>query len=151
MNKLVKGALIFIGGVTVGFVSGTVVVVGKAIENERIRNAITKSIADKISNAIYGCKQSSYSENTYRRYYDKHADKPFFDNREEAERVLSQLRKVIDLYGYCTVADMYDLCGIVSNYTDYKYGWTTLKDAKITRVCIRDGYTFELPKVVAVD
>lgn len=166
MKKIIKEALIFMGGATVGFASGAVVVVGRAIENEHIRNGIRNSIYDKVGEVLYGYKPTSYPDSSYRwrntsnvsyksyyyrRSYDKHVDKPFFDNREEAERVLSQMRKVIDLYGYCTVAYMYDLCDIVSNYTDNKYGWTTLKDAKIIRVRIRDGYTFELPKAVAVD
>ena len=40
----------------------------------------------------------------------------------------------------------YEACGVSSNrpYTDEKWGWTTLRNARVIRV--RDGYTLELPR-----
>lgn len=52
-------------------------------------------------------------------------------NRSDAEQVLADMLVIADLYGVCTVVDMYDAiykidpdCGVEPRYTDSKYGWT---------------------------
>ena len=57
-----------------------------------------------------------------------------FDNQEELNKVLEKLQAIIDLYGYATVADFYELIEGDSHY-HYKstsYGWDTLSDFSIT-------------------
>ena len=70
------------------------------------------------------------------------------DNRGEAEAILRQIRDYLEDYGEVSVGDLYDACGIASEYTDYKYGWVNLDSAKAVRV--RDGYFLELPKIIAL-
>lgn len=73
----------------------------------------------------------------------------FIETRGEAENVLFQLGELIDMYDVASVADLYDLVGITSNYTDQKYGWTDIRNASVIRT--RDGYLLKLPKVKLLD
>ncbi len=67
-----------------------------------------------------------------------------FENRKSADDVLDNLRWVISKYGHATLADFYDLAGVRALYENCKFGWTSLRGAKI--VCTRNGYTIELPR-----
>lgn len=74
-----------------------------------------------------------------------------FDNlvylsRGEAEEVRDNLVELIDTYGQATVADLYDLSGITSEYTDHKYGWDELGTTRVRR--ISSGYIIILPKPI---
>lgn len=71
------------------------------------------------------------------------------DTRGEAEDVLEHLVEIIDAYGEATVADLYDLVGVTSSFTDNKYGWTDLRSASASRV--RDGYLLDLPRTRLLD
>ena len=54
------------------------------------------------------------------------------------------MEDVIDKYGVVSVADYYDLCDDwKSDYEANKFGWVTLKDAKVVR--IRESYKLSLP------
>ena len=64
--------------------------------------------------------------------------------REEAETVLEHLIDLVDVYGSASVADLYDLLGKTPQFTDNKYGWTSLGSASTQRV--REGYKLKLPK-----
>jgi hypothetical protein len=66
------------------------------------------------------------------------------ETRGEAEEVLSALVDLTIDYDQATVADLYDLVGITSNFTDNKYGWTDLRNSSVSRV--RGGYLINLPK-----
>lgn len=70
-------------------------------------------------------------------------------DRGEAEQVLSLLVDLVVDYGQATVADLYDLVGITSNFTDNKYGWVNLSRASVVRV--RDGYLIQLPRTEVLD
>lgn len=70
------------------------------------------------------------------------------ETRGEAEEVLSHLVDLTIDYGQATVADLYDLLGIDSNFTDNKYGWTDLRNASVNRV--RGGYLINLPRTQAL-
>lgn len=54
-----------------------------------------------------------------------------FETRENGETVIDGLKETMDTYGTVSVADLYDLCGLVCNYKDNKYGWTDVSSAKI--------------------
>ena len=71
------------------------------------------------------------------------------DSRGEAEEVLSHLVDLTIDYGMASVADLYDLVGITSKFTDNNYGWNDLSGASVSRV--RDGYLVNLPKTVLLD
>lgn len=76
-------------------------------------------------------------------------DEIVLESRGEAEEVLANLVDLTIDYGSASVADLYDLVGITSNFTDNKYGWTDLKGASVVR--IRDGYLISLPKTQVID
>lgn len=69
--------------------------------------------------------------------------------RVEAETVLDRLYDLLKEYETASVADLYSLVGLSSNYTDQKWGWTDLHGSQVRRV--RDGYILELPKTVSLD
>lgn len=72
-----------------------------------------------------------------------------FPTRGDAEVVLSHLVDLTIEYGQATVADLYDLAGITSNYTDDKYGWTNLSRSDVSP--IRGGYVINLPRPILID
>ena len=71
------------------------------------------------------------------------------ETRGEAEEVVSLLVELTDTYGMATVADLYDLVGITSEFTDTKYGWETLGGATVDRT--RNGYLLNLPRTIQLD
>lgn len=64
--------------------------------------------------------------------------------RGEAEDVLGHMFDILDEYEMVSIADLYDLVGIQSSYTDNKYGWTDLTGARVERT--REGYYIHLPR-----
>lgn len=106
------------------------------------------------------------SKISYRNFYDKKPDprssesasaRSRFDfeditypNRGAAELVLDQMDALVSQYGYVTILDMYDLAGLTAPPTAHKYGWVTLRDAKITRMMDGD-YIIRLPKANVID
>ena len=71
------------------------------------------------------------------------------ENRGEAEEVLDRLNDLIGTYGQASMADLKDLIGETSSFTDNKYGWTDLRNASVSRV--RDGFLLNLPKTEVID
>ena len=107
---------------------------------------------------------STASSISYNRYYDQKRygesnsvqtrsgysyNEIILETRGEAEEILTRMDELIDTYGLVRVADLYDLVGVSGNYTDNKYGWTNIRNAKIVRV--RDGYMIELPKALPIN
>lgn len=70
-------------------------------------------------------------------------------SRADAEAVLNQLYDMLAQYGAVTVADLYDSVGISHNYTDNKYGWTSLNSAEVMRD--NEGWFIKLPKAYPLD
>lgn len=153
MNKGIKYALVFTGGAAVGFGICGVKLISYALNDDDIRDGIKKKVSNRIDKALYGDRVSyAHYYNPYRNYRRSTYctnDNIRFDSREKAEDVLTNMQDIIDAYGFATVADLYDLSGITSNYTDCKYGWTHLRDANIIRLGY--GYTLKLPRTIAID
>lgn len=76
-------------------------------------------------------------------------DEIVLDTRGEAEEVLSHLADLVIDYNEASVADLYDLVGITSSYTDNKWGWKDLRGASVNR--IRGGYMLNLPRPQPID
>jgi hypothetical protein len=76
-------------------------------------------------------------------------DEIVLDNRVEAEEVIDQMFEVVSRHGEVTVADLYELVGLASTHTDYKWGWEDLRGAGVTR--IRNGYLLDLPDPEPLD
>jgi len=66
-------------------------------------------------------------------------------NRAEAEEVLDRMYEELSRYGQVTVAVLYELTGIAGSHTDHKWGWTSLRGAKLDRVR-SGGYLLNLPE-----
>lgn len=139
--------------------------------------AAKKAISDIVTNGIdmilYGETRHSSSRGaskvSYRSYYDRdrrdddrrrssvsrirtgyNLDDIVLESRGEAEDVLTQMDELVDRYGLVCVADLYELVGLPTNHTDFKYGWTTnIRNADVVRT--RDGYMLKLPKVAPID
>ena len=113
-----------------------------------------RSAADRVSYRSY--YDSGYSN--YGRYSTRQADRRpsmyeyddiILNSRAEAEEVLDRLDELIAQYGLISVADLYDLVGISGDPTNNGYGWTSIRNAKVTRV--REGYMIEMPKPMPID
>ena len=135
-----------------------------------IKKAVIDIVTDGISMLFYGDtshgnRRSSTTASyiSYNRYSDRDRrddrtsygrsrysyDDVILQSRGEAEEVLDRMSEMIDTYGIVSVADMYDLVGIATNYTDNKYGWTNLRNAEPIRVS--NGYMLKLPKAGPID
>ena len=129
--------------------------------------AAKKAISDIVTNGIdmilYGetgrtKKRNSAGYISYNDYSSKDRDRRYadssksrydyddilFETRGEADAVIDQMGAVIDQYNVVTVADMYDMADLTAPYTSNKYGWTSIRDARVERV--RDGYVIKMPK-----
>lgn len=134
-----------------------------------IKKAISDIVKNGVDMILYGeagqSKKRTYASTvSYRDYYDNGSrsvsrfddssrsrvragysfDDVILETRGEAEEVLSSMDELIEMYGYVSVADMYDLVGISCEYTDNKYGWKNIRTAEPVRV--RDGYMLKLPR-----
>jgi hypothetical protein len=65
-------------------------------------------------------------------------------SRQEADEVLERMYDILGKYGSVSVSDLYELTGIQSGHTDHKWGWVTLRGAKIARMR-NQGYLLDLP------
>lgn len=114
-------------------------------------NGRSRGVSDKVSFRNY----SSYSSkrdvrsDSVRTTTGYSYDDIVIDSRGEAEEVLTRMDELVATYGIVSVADFYDLVGVTCNYTDNKYGWTNLRNAKV--VPVRDGYMIKLPKAMPLD
>ena len=134
-----------------------------------VKKAISDIVRDGIDMILYGesrgRRSSSASGYVSYRDYSRSDDRDRFrdsrsrssyahddiilDSRGEAEEVLTRMDELIDTYGNVSVADLYDLVGKSSEYTDNKYGWTNIRNAEPIRV--RDGYMLKLPKALPIN
>ncbi len=72
-----------------------------------------------------------------------------FDDRRDAEAVLSEMVEIIEVYGFCKVSDFYSLVGETErNFTDHNYGWEMLGTASVERT--RDGWIVDLPRPISL-
>ena len=102
---------------------------------------------------------------SYRSYYDARDDRreitslrprstPYsyddvvFDRYDDAAEVLLRMRELVSRFDAVSVADLFDMTGHAGNYTDNKYGWTDLSDARVER--ISDGYIIRLPRPIVL-
>lgn len=72
-----------------------------------------------------------------------------FQSKQDADEVLRQMDAIMETYNLVRVADLYDLIGESCDYTDQKYGWQNIRNARV--VHSRNGYYIELPKPLPID
>ena len=116
----------------------------------------------------YGGRRSGGSRQgdrtSYRDYYDRknrrggkndrressfEPDDIILDTRQKANEVLDELDWAIHKYGQASVADLYDAVGVTSDWTDNRYGWTSLRGATIRPV--REGFLLVMPRTCVLD
>lgn len=72
-----------------------------------------------------------------------------FEDRRDAEAVLSEMVEIVSVYGFCKVSDFYSLVGETErNFTDHNYGWEQLGRASVERT--RDGWIVDLPRPISL-
>lgn len=153
--------IILVGtGAVVGFISCGVITIEKLLENDRTRKALKQIIHDKVEFFLFGEASQTGKRSTvsYQHYYDsKKSRQNFYDNLEDVifssckdvEDVLNGMKEIIEQYGFATIADFYDLCGICKvAYKSSKYGWIKIDECEPVRV--RDGYKIDLPKPMRI-
>lgn len=131
------------------------------------KNMISDAVSEGINRLLFGDSRprkadprsgyTSYnrvkpSTNTYQPSRDisprARANHDFNDfmleSRGEAEYVLDRLRDLISTYGAAQVSDLYDLLGVTGSFTDDRWGWSDLTNARVRM--IKGGYLLELPR-----
>lgn len=71
------------------------------------------------------------------------------DDRGDAQEVLDRMQDMLEEYGSVSVADLYDLLGWNTSFTDNKYGWYDLSGSCVTHV--RGGWEVSLPRPVQLN
>lgn len=143
--------------------------IGNYILNDVLIPSVKKAVVDIVTDGIAMLlgtdkkkgRSGSSTYVSYRSYSDDRDDRYrssrtrsysfddiIFESRGEAEEVLDRMDELIDTYRAVSVADMYDLAGLSCDYTDNKYGWTSLRSADIVRVS--GGYMIKLPRATAL-
>jgi hypothetical protein len=162
-----------LGKYTGSIISSDLKSVGDFLMTDVLIPSVKKALADIVVNGIdmllYGKSgmtksNSSVSKVSYSNYYNRPYNEPvragsngnsldydniIFDNRGDAEAVLTSMEDILDQFGCVGVADLYDLADVAApNYTVNNYGWTNLANAQVLRC--RDGYIIKLPKVTSL-
>lgn len=79
-------------------------------------------------------------------------DRILFEDRSDAEAVLSGLDANIREYGFVTCATFYDLAGIsTDNYQLNKYCWTDLRGCNVIRDFRTGQFYIHFPKPIPID
>lgn len=76
-------------------------------------------------------------------------DEIILASRAESQQVLEQMVTLVDEYDVATVADLYEMVGMTSSFTDNNWGWTSLRGSSVSRV--RDGWLLDLPQPEVVE
>jgi hypothetical protein len=69
--------------------------------------------------------------------------------RDDAERVVDQLKARIEDQGAASVADLFDLVDIAGRYTDNNWGWT--RPSQIGTKRVRDGWLIDVDEARPID
>jgi len=72
-----------------------------------------------------------------------------FLDREQVTTTISKLITVLELYGFATVTDLYEIAGLTGNYAADKWGWKSVADFKI--IAVSGGYGLEYPELERKD
>ena len=138
-----------------------------------IKDVLSNVVKDSIDMILFGgttrrgrdSRKSNAEYVSYNRFADRRDDRRYdsrssvasrynfdditIDSKAEADEVLERMDELLDTYGMVTVADLCDLVGISCEYTDNKYGWTNLRNAKVVRLRGNE-YMLDLPRVTSL-
>lgn len=115
--------------------------------NHRNYTSYSQRYRGHANNSSYNGRIDTYKANdrsNHAKVYSEEFNDIVLNTRDEAEAVLTRMYDAIDTYGVVSVAELYSLVGISSDYTQENWGWKDLRSAHIQR--IRDGFRINLPK-----
>lgn len=104
----------------------------------------TRYSYSSISSPNYGYQ----SQNT-QVYQSQNYNNIVLPTRGDADSVLQAMDELLGRYRIVSIADLYDLVGWQSQYTDSNYGWTDLHSA--SAIHVRDGWLLKLPKAMQIN
>lgn len=128
---------------------------------------IKQAISNSVNSFLYGrdfrAKNNSASKVSYRSYYETPEpratagwggraydyDDVVVNTMGDAQRVLSEMEKILGTYRVVTVLDLYEASGVSTRWSDRDYGWTDLRQARIIRV--NGGYLIKMPRPMPID
>lgn len=138
-----------------------------------IKDVLANVVKDSIDMILFGgthrrgnnSRKTNAEYISYNRFSDRRNDRHYdgrstltsrynfdditIDSKAEADEVLERMDELIDTYGMVSVADLFDLVGISSEYTDHKYGWKSLRNARVVRLRGNE-YMLDLPRVTSL-
>lgn len=119
----------------------------------RSRSGRDRSPASKISYRDYYDRGRDDRDRRDRR--DRHTtgydyDDIIFDSKGEALEVLGAMEDALDRYQVVSVADLCELAGVNTKFTDNKYGWTDLSRAEVIRIS-HGEYVIKFPRALPID
>lgn len=137
-----------------------------------IKDVLSNVVKDSIDMILFGGtrrgsdrRKSNAEYVSYNRFSDRRDDRRHdtrstiasrynfdditLESKAEADEVLERMDELLDTYGMVTVADLCDLVGISCEYTDNKYGWTSLRNARVVRLRGNE-YMLDLPRVTSL-
>ena len=107
----------------------------------------TRTIAERTAyGRFFDEPRNKESRTTTYKAFD--TDEIVFGNRGDAEQVLDRMFEILEQYGVARVTDLYDMAGLSVDYTAGKYGWTSLRNARVERVS--GGYILDLPRALPI-
>lgn len=125
-----KTVFAFVTGASVGSVI-TAVKIGNALHNY-ISNPVFVMVVDQKTNTPKKSEKTKPHLNYSKLFNNEKKQKTsvfpvICEKRSDASDIICQLNDIIDLYGYASAADYYDVAGIncASTRDDFKIGWTS--------------------------
>lgn len=152
------------------FINERVDNVGDFVREEIVIPTVKKTIIDVISMIFYGrpspSDRSSGSIIPYnkmsgsrtmlmgsseapKRTSKKTFNDIWFENRGDVETVVDNLDQIIKTYGVLSVADLFELSGQDTVFTDNRFGWTDLGAMKVVQS--HGGYILKMPPPRPID
>ena len=156
------------------FISDDIHNVKSYVIDDVIIPTIKKTILNSLEMILLG-KSGSYGGGSvryadggkvsYRKYSDDPRDDRFsgrvkagnpagyddilFETRADAELAIEEMANTIKRYDIVSIGDMYDIAQITAPNTYYKYGWTSIRNAKVEKV--PGGYIIRMPRALPID
>ncbi|HAQ03026.1 TPA: hypothetical protein DCQ22_04000 [Candidatus Nomurabacteria bacterium] len=120
----------------------------RSLSRDRNRSYVSYNNFSK-SRSINSDRFSSRSEQPVHSLRQSKYENIVLEDRGEAEDVIENLCDLIDQYGVATLSDFFELVDVDSDFSDNKYGWTNLSQARVNHV--REGYVIAFPKARPVE
>lgn len=117
-------------------------------ESGRKRNRYGNQYISSYQSGRISRDEPDFRRNDYRDLYE--IEDIVLDSYGDCELVLDEMNGLIEKYGLVSVSDLYDMVGKTgASHTDCKYGWTSLRTARI--VPVRNGFALRFPRVIPLN